>query len=196
MTSYARIGNGKDINVIQRLFLDCGADLDDIILDNSHDRKKENNAYRTAKDRAAETGSLLIDSLDSLGKTCREISRELKWLAEQQVCLHVVDLPSTLEDGFYSTNLLNDVYAQLADTEREKVRKAQTAGIRKAQADQKKLGRTRIPAPANWEACYEKWEKGTASISQLMEETGLKRGTLYNLLKATKEEKKSQEQCC
>lgn len=196
MISYARIGNGKNIDAIQRLFLDCGSNPDDIILDNSGDRKKENDAYRAAKNMAAETGSLLIDSLDSIGKTCREIFRELEWMADHDISIHVVDLPSTLEDSFYSTGLLKDVYSQLADAEREKVRKAQTAGIRKAQADQKKLGRTRIPVPANWESCYEKWEKGTASISQLMKETGLKRGTLYNLLKATKEEKQAQEQCC
>ena len=87
------------------------------------------------------------------------------------------------------------MYARLAEEERERVRKAQVAGIRKAQTDQKKLGRTRIPVPANWDENYSKWEKGEITIDQFMKETGLKRGTLYNLIKATKNEKKQQETC-
>ena len=106
-----------------------------------------------------------------------------------------MDLQATMTPGVQATDILRDVYARLAEEERERVRKAQVAGIRKAQTDQKKLGRTRIPVPANWDENYSKWEKGEITIDQFMKETGLKRGTLYNLIKAAKGEKKSQETC-
>ena len=106
-----------------------------------------------------------------------------------------MDLQATMGPKVQATDILRDVYAQLAEEERERVRKAQVAGIRKAQIDQKKLGRTRIPVPANWDENYSKWEKGEITVDQFMKETGLKRGTLYNLIKAAREEKKQQVIC-
>ena len=191
MISYARMYDGKNPDSIRQLFLSRGADPDGILIDDSWEGKKESSAYLEAKELAADYGELTIDSLDSLGKTSREISKELIWFSDRKVNLRIIDLPSSLQPGVFSTDILKDIYAQLAEAERERVRKAQTAGIRKAQADQKKLGRTRIPIPDNWEENYTKWEQGEITINQFMNETGLKRGTLYNLIKATKEEKQA-----
>lgn len=104
-------------------------------------------------------------------------------------------MPSTMKPEVHPTDIQKDVYAQLAEEERERVRKTQIAGIRKAQTDQKKLGRTCIPVPANWDETYSRWENKEITIDQFMEATGLKRGTLYNLIKATRTEKKQQKTC-
>ena len=98
--------------------------------------------------------------------------------------------------GTEATDILRDVYAQLAEEEREHVKQAQQAGIRKAQAGQKKLGRTRIPYPENWGENYSKWQRGELTIDQFMEATGLKRGTLNNLIKACKAEKATTQDSC
>ncbi len=152
-------------------------------------------SYLKAKESAAVSGALTIDSLDSIGKTSREIAKELEWFSSNNINLRVMDLQATMEPGVQATGILRDVYARLAEEERERVRKAQVAGIRKAKTDQKKLDRTRIPVPANWDENYSKWENGEITIDQFMKETGLKRGTLYNLIKAAKNEKKQQETC-
>ena len=195
MISYARMYGWKNPDAILTAFVSCGADPDEIIIDDSQGRKKESESYLKAKESAAVSGELTIDSLDSIGKTNREIAKELEWLSSNKINLRVVDLQATMGPGVQATDILRDVYARLAEEERERVRKAQVAGIRKAQTDQKKLGRTRIPVPANWNENYSKWEKGEITIDQFMKETGLKRGTLYNLIKAAKGEKKSQETC-
>ena len=195
MISYARMYGWKNPDAIRTAFVSCGADPDEIIIDDSHGRKKESEAYLKAKESAVISRELIIDSLDSIGKTNREIAKELEWLSSNIINLLVMDLQATMEPGIQSTGILRDVYARLAEEERERVRKAQVAGIRKAQTDQKKLGRTRIPIPANWNENYSKWEKGEITIDQFMKETGLKRGTLYNLIKAAKGEKKQQETC-
>ena len=195
MISYARMYGWKNPDAILTAFVSCGADPDEIIIDDSQGRKKESESYLKAKESAAVSGELTIDSLDSIGKTNREIAKELEWLSSNKINLRVVDLQATMGPGVQATDILRDVYARLAEEERERVRKAQVAGIRKAQTDQKKLGRTRIPVPANWNENYSKWEKGEITIDQFMKETGLKRGTLYNLIKAAKGEKKSQEIC-
>ena len=195
MICYARMNGGKDPNAIRKAFVSCGADSDEIIIDDSRERKKESEAYLKAKESAVTSRELTIDSLDSIGKTNREIAKELEWLSSNNINLRVMDLQATMEPGVQATDILRDVYARLAEEERERVRKAQVAGIRKAQTDQKKLGRTRIPVPVNWDENYSKWEKGEITIDQFMKETGLKRGTLYNLIKAAKGEKKQQETC-
>ena len=195
MISYARMYGWKNPDAILTAFVSCGADPDEIIIDDSRGRKKESESYLKAKESAAVSGELTIDSLDSIGKTNREIAKELEWFSSNNINLRVMDLQATMTPGVQATDILRDVYARLAEEERERVRKAQVAGIRKAQTDQKKLGRTRIPVPANWDENYSKWEKGEITIDQFMKETGLKRGTLYNLIKATKNEKKQQETC-
>ena len=195
MISYARMYGWKNPDAILTAFVSCGADPDEIIIDDSQGRKKESESYLKAKEYAAVSGELTIDSLDSIGKTNREIAKELEWLSSNKINLRVVDLQATMGPGVQATDILRDVYARLAEEERERVRKAQVAGIRKAQTDQKKLGRTRIPVPANWNENYSKWEKGEITIDQFMKETGLKRGTLYNLIKAAKGEKKQQGTC-
>ena len=187
MISYARMYGGKNPDAIRTAFVSCGADSDEIIIDDSRGRKKESESYLKAKESAAVSGELTIDSLDSIGKTNREIAKELEWFSSNNINLRVMDLQATMTPGVQATDILRDVYARLAEEERERVRKAQT--------DQKKLGRTRIPVPANWDENYSKWEKGEITIDQFMKETGLKRGTLYNLIKAAKGEKKSQETC-
>ena len=189
MISYARMYGGKNPDAIRTAFVSCGADPDEIIIDDSRGRKKESESYLTAKASAVTSGELTIDSLDSIGKTNREIAKELDWFSSNSINLRVMDLQATMTPGVQTTNILRDVYARLAEEERERVRKAQVAGIRKAQTDQKKLGRTRIPVPANWDEIYSKWEEGEITIDQFMKETGLKRGTLYNLIKAAKNEK-------
>ena len=52
-----------------------------------------------------------------------------------------------------------------------------------------------IPVPANWDETYSKWENKEITIDQFMEATGLKRGTLYNLIKAARGDSKQQETC-
>jgi len=195
MISYARMYGGKNPDAIRTAFVSCGADSDGIIIDDSWGRKKESEAYNKAKESALVSGELIIDSLDSIGKTNREIAKELEWFSSNNINLQVMDLQATMEPVVQSTDILRDVYARLAEEERERVRKAQIAGIRKAQTDQKKLGRTRIPVPSNWDEFFTKWEKHEITIDQFMKETGLKRGTLYNLIKAFRKERNVQEDC-
>jgi len=195
MISYARMYGGKNPDAIRTAFVSCGADSDGIIIDDSWGRKKEIEEYNKAKESALVSGELIIDSLDSIGKTNREIAKELEWFSSNNINLQVMDLQATMEPVVQSTDILRDVYARLAEEERERVRKAQIAGIRKAQTDQKKLGRTRIPVPSNWDEFFTKWEKHKITIDQFMKETGLKRGTLYNLIKAFRKERNVQEDC-
>ena len=195
MICYARIYGGKNPAAVQTAFISCGADPEEIIIDDAQERIKESEAYLKAKQTAADSKELIVDSLNSLGKTNREIAKELEWFSANNIDLRIATMPSTMKTEVHPTEILKDVYAQLAEEERERVRKAQIAGIRKAQTDQKRFGRTRIPVPTNWDENYSRWENKEITIEQFMEATGLKRGTLYNLIKAARTEKKQQETC-
>ena len=120
MICYARMNGGKDPNAIRKAFVSCGADSDEIIIDDSRERKKESEAYLKAKESAVTSRELTIDSLDSIGKTNREIAKELEWLSSNNINLRVMDLQATMEPGVQATDILRDVYARLAEEERER----------------------------------------------------------------------------
>ena len=92
MICYARMYGGKDPNAIRKAFVSCGADSDEIIIDDSRGRKKESDAYLKAKESAVTSGELTIDSLDSIGKTNREITKELEWYSCNSINLRIMDL--------------------------------------------------------------------------------------------------------
>ena len=126
-----------------------------------------------------EHDGLTVDSLRSLGKTNREIAKELQWIEMNNIPFFVLDLPSTFNDKAKPIEVLSETYTKLAEFEVQKIREGQAKS-------NKPLGRSRIPYPPNWDFVYNKWLNKEITIPEFMKLTGLKRGTLYNLLKQSK----------
>ena len=188
MLYYAKISVNSDANAIRSLFLALGATEESIILDTSHAPKQENSVLQQLKQSLLATGEhLTIDSLRSLGKNSREISKELQWFISNHKSLSVLDIPSTLNDTAIPLQLLSEVYLLLAASEIHNVKTTQQAGIQAARAANRPLGRAKIPYPENWETAYQQWKHKNISITEFMALTGLKRGTLYNLIKQYKD---------
>ena len=184
MIYYAKISSKTSSDDIRDLFLKSGATNDTIALDTSSIQKREGSFFQLLKNQLLETGeSLTIDSLQSLGKTSREISKELRWFLENDVHLIVLNLPSTKQSLSSPMQVLSEVYSILAASEIRNVKENQKIGIHAARISNKPLGRARIPYPENWESTYRRWKQKDISIAEFMELTGLKRGTLYNLIK-------------
>lgn len=184
MLYYARYTTKKNTSDLFKQFKKAGASNDQVIIDRNVLQKVNGSVYTNLKERLLdENEALCIDSLSSLGKNNREIYKELSWFQENNIPLHIINIPASFQKKCDPVELLTEAYFLLAETEIENVRTMQKKGIRNAQENQKPLGRTKIPYPDNWDENYRKWEKKEISSSEFIKKTGLKKGTFYNLLK-------------
>ena len=195
MIYYARITSNNTTDTAKEAFRVFGVEQNDITFDLSLEHRSTDSLYQRLKNVLTETGEVfVVDTLKSLGKNNREISKELLWFLEHRINLVVATLPATHHQSPDSLQLLVELYGQLADAEINNVKEQQKLGIARARAQNLPLGRKRIPYPANWQAVYARWERKEISVSEFMALTGLKKGTLYNLIKQHKESLAIQKQ--
>lgn len=188
MLYYAKITEIKDKEDLLDLFDNQGAAEHEIVLDQSVAQKAPGSAYQCLKDRLlSEDQDLCIDTIFSLGKNNREISKELQWFYENKVPLLILDIPSTADEAVSPLVVLSELYERLAAVEIRNVKTNQRRGIERGRAENKPLGRKRIPYPPGWGGYYQKWQRKEITTTEFMKWTRLKKGTFYNLVKQYKE---------
>lgn len=113
---------------------------------------------------------LVVQSLDRFGRNYDEIIEQWKLLTkDKQTDIVVLDMPllDTRNDKNLTGRLIADIVLQLlayvAQTEREFIRKRQREGIDAAMARGVKFGRERIEMPDGFPAAAEAWSKGLIS---------------------------------
>lgn len=141
---------------------------------------------------ASDTIELIVEELDRLGRNADGIKKELMWFKEHNIIVRILEIPTTLMEVDKSnrwvmemvTNLLIEVYAQLAQAELEKRAKRQAEGI--AIAKEKGLYTGRKPIAINeslLETVYTKWKSGDITAVQAQKELNLKPNTFYRRVK-------------
>lgn len=139
-----------------------------------------------------ETIELIVEELDRLGRNADLIKKELMWFKEHHIIVRILEIPTTLTQVDntnrwameMATNLLIEVYAQLAQAELEKRAKRQAEGIAVAKA--KGVYKGRKPIQLNqekFEEVYLKWKAGKITARQAMSELNIKSNTFYRRVK-------------
>lgn len=135
-----------------------------------------------------ETIELIVEELDRLGRNADLIKKELMWFKEHRIIVRILEIPTTLIEVDESnrwviemvTNLLIEVYAQLAEAELEKRAKRQAEGIAVAKAKGVYKGRKSIQLnQKELELVYMRWKAGEITARQAMAELNLKSNTFY-----------------
>lgn len=135
---------------------------------------------------------LIIEELDRLGRNADLIKKELMWFKEHNIIVRILEIPTTLcevdENNRWVmemvTNLLIEVYAQLAQAELEKRAKRQAEGIAVAKEAGKYKGRIPIKINQNqFEIVYARWKANEITARQAMSELNLKSNTFYRRVK-------------
>ena len=135
---------------------------------------------------------LIVEELDRLGRNADGIKKELMWFKDHNIIVRILEIPTTLaavnENNQWVmemvTNVLIEVYAQLAQAELEKRAKRQAEGIAVAKA--KGVYKGRKPICINSEqfiAVYSDWKAGEITARQAMVQLGLKPNTFYRRVK-------------
>ena len=152
-------------------------------------------AMRNHMLRAGDT--LMVCSLDRLGRNKAEIKRELEHFKDNNIKVKVLDLPTTLTDfpegqqwvGDMVNNILIEVLGSIAEQERLTIRERQKEGIEAAKkAGNVTFGRPKVVKPDNWDEVYTQWKTREITGLKAMELTGLSKTTFYKFINENKRE--------
>lgn len=131
---------------------------------------------------------LIVEELDRLGRNADGIKKELMWFKEHNIIVRILEIPTTLaqvtkENRWVMdmvTNIIIEVYAQLAQQELEKRAKRQAEGIAVAKAKGVYKGRKPIEInESEFITVYKKWKSGSINARQAMSDLNLKPNTFY-----------------
>lgn len=133
--------------------------------------------------RAGDT--LIIMSIDRLGRDYDAIGRTWKRLTNtKKVNIKVLDMPilnttnNTLVDKFLSDIILQ-LLAYIAQTERDNLLKRQAQGIAAAKARGVHFGRPEVNVPKDFKKIVRDWEDKKISYTEAVELSGLSIRTFY-----------------
>ena len=144
----------------------------DIFADKLSGKDFNRPAYQTLKMMVRPGDTIYIHEMERLGRNKEEIKNELEYFKGKGVYIRILNLPTTLID--YSqfdsklqkmlmemvNNILIEVLATMAETERDNIRKRQREGIDAAKKRGAKFGRPTKDFPPCWQEDKLKWEAG------------------------------------
>ena len=143
---------------------------------------------------------LIVEELDRLGRNADLIKKELMWFKEHNIIVRILEIPTTLHEVDESnrwvtemvTNLLIEVYAQLAQVELEKRAKRQAEGIAVAKANGVYKGRKPIQIDnEQFVIIYTRWKANEITARHAMLELNIKANTFYRRVKEYETNKKA-----
>lgn len=146
--------------------------------------------YRRLMKRLRAEDTLVIKSIDRLGRNYDEILEQLRILTKERgVHIVVLDMPllDTRNGRDLTGTLIADIVLQLlsyvAQTEREFIKQRQQEGIAAARANGVHLGRRAMARPENYEEVRSAWERGELSMRDAAARLGISHTTFRNWLK-------------
>ena len=130
---------------------------------------------------------VIIKSIDRLGRNYEEILEQWRLLTrEKQVEIEVIDMPllntNTTKEGLtgvFVSDLVLQILAYVAETERAFIRQRQAEGIEAAKKRGVHFGVHKSEVPDNFADYYDRWKCGETSIRKAALELGLSKSTFF-----------------
>lgn len=169
----------------------------DIFIDKQSGKDFSRPAYQQMVQSLQLGDTIVIVSLDRLGRNCVEMAKQWDFITEEKKCdIQVLDCPllntaneeKSLDRRFIA-KLIFEVLSFFAEKERQEIRNRQREGIESAKAKGVKFGRSKIPKPDGFENIYSKVLRKEITNRQAMLELGLKPNTYYAFVKELTSEK-------
>ena len=171
---YVRVSS-KDQNEDRQLIAMRGFGVSDnnIYIDKQSGKDFNRPAYKRLMRKLKPDDTLVIKSIDRLGRDYVEILEQWKTISEhKKTAIVVLDMPllDTRNDRDLVGKLISDIVLQLlsyvAQTEREFIRQRQAEGIAAAQVRGVKFGRPPLTCPDSLDYYRERWKKGNISARE------------------------------
>ena len=157
-----------------------GVSDDYIFMDKQSGKDFERPGYRKLIKKLKPADTLVIKSIDRLGRNYEEILEQWRIITkEKQIAIVVLDMPllDTRQGRDLTGTLIADIVLQLlsyvAQTEREFIHQRQSEGIAAAKARGVKFGRRPMDRPAEFESVRQKWISNQLSARKAAEKLGI-----------------------
>ena len=168
---YIRVSSRDQNEDRQRIAMrEAGVDDRRIFMDKQSGKDFERPGYRRLMKKLKPGDTLIIKSIDRLGRNYDEILEQWRLITkEKQVAVAVLDMPllDTRQGRDLTGTLIADIVLQLlsyvAQTEREFILQRQAEGIAAAKQRGVHFGRRPMERPDDYEAVYQAWEAGRLS---------------------------------
>ncbi len=130
---------------------------------------------------------LVIKSIDRLGRNYGEILEQWRVITKEiGADIQVLDMPLLNTNSFHSdltgvfiADLVLQILAYVAETERAFIKQRQAEGIAAAKQRGVKFGCQKTDIPANFEKYYQMWENREISIRKAAEALNMSSSTFY-----------------
>ena len=171
---YARVST-KEQNEARQLtaLREMGIPSENVYLDKQSGADFERVQYRRMLRRLGPGDTLIVKSIDRLGRNYTEILEQWRIITKsKRAAIVILDMPllDTRENRDLTGQLIADIVLQLlsyvAQTEREFIRQRQAEGIAAAKARGVQFGRRPSPKPAEFPEWKERWSRGEVSACQ------------------------------
>lgn len=158
----------------------------------------ERPAYRKLMKRIKRGDLLIIKSIDRLGRNYNEILVQWQYITKKIgadiLVLDMSLLDTRAKDGDLTGTLIADLVLQIlayvAQTERDFIRQRQAEGIAAAKAKGKKFGRKPIEMPDEFDEVFVEWYDGQLSPDAAAKRLQISRSTFYRRCKQYLNEKR------
>lgn len=182
---YIRVSS-KDQNEARQLVAmkEFGIESTCVFMDKQSGKDFERPQYKRMMRKLKEGDTLVIKSIDRLGRNYDEIIKQWRIITkEKRAAIVVLDMPllDTRQGRDLTGTLIADIVLQLlsyvAQTEREFIKQRQAEGIAAARARGVRFGVHPKPKPADYEAYHERWKNGAISARAAAEKLGVHHNT-------------------
>ena len=165
---YARVSTKEQNEQRQIIALEeFGLNLRQIFIDKQSGKNFERANYQRLTRRLKEGDTLVVKSIDRLGRNYNEILEQWRIITkEKRAAIVVLDMP--LLDtrrgkdlmGTFLSDIVLQVLSFVAENERTNIRQRQAEGIAAAKAKGIRFGRVPKPLPENFHVVYQRWKSG------------------------------------
>lgn len=139
---------------------------------------------------------VVIKSIDRLGRNYNDILEQWRIIIKEKCAdIQVIDMPllntnqrSDNLTGVFISDLVLQILAYVAETERTFIRQRQAEGIAVAKRKGKKFGRNKNVLPENFLEYYQKWKNKEITIRQAAEALNMNYSTFYRRCKEYEKE--------
>ena len=185
--AYIRVSARDQNEERQRIAMaEYGIAPGNIYMDKQSGKDFERSGYQRLLRRLRAGDTIVIKSIDRLGRNYDEILEQWRLLTKQkQVDIVVLDMPllNTKQGRDLTGVVIADIVLQLlsyvAQTEREFNRQRQAEGIAAAKSRGVQFGRRRLDHPENYPEVKKAWEAGELTAAQAAESLGVSRTTFF-----------------
>ena len=188
---YVRVSTKEQNEARQVIAMnEFGIPSDNIYIDKQSGKNFERPAYKSLMAILEPTDTLVIKSIDRLGRNYEEIIEQWRILTkEKQIFIVVLDMP--LLDtrnhrdliGTFITDLILQILSYVAQTEKEFNHQRQAEGIAAAKARGVKFGRIPLELPANFAEVFNEWREGKISARRAAKLLGTNHNTFLRWTK-------------